>query len=207
MTLLQRSDDPKTEPEETASSRVQVFVLPADGTSPRTEFLPTIDTITQVDSLPVNLSGEKKARYEYLKGLLAGAGKEFPHVINPSSQTSSGPARRDDTAQANANDPVMANSKVTLPDPCHGHWSADAWEKRGVFGRGYIHFLVTHLKEGLHPNPWTNGNYFGDVFVLTLSGTTGPDGSLVLKDIFLDAQATPELESKLLQNVTASFQG
>ena len=182
MTVLQRSDDPKTEPEETASSRVQVFVLPADGTSPRTEFLPTIDTITNVYSFPPT---------------------EFRPVINPSSETSSGPAGRDDTTQANANDHVVTSSQLTLPDPCHGHWPADAWEKRGVFGGGFFHFLVTLLEEGLHPNPWTKGIFFGDVFVLVFFGTTG---SPVLKDIFPKAEATPELESALLQLVTASFQ-
>ncbi|KAF6236806.1 hypothetical protein HO173_005097 [Letharia columbiana] len=162
-TLKTRSDGPKAEPEETAPSRVQVFVLPADGTSPVQKFRP---------------------------------------VINPSSETSSGPARRDDTTQANANDHVVTNSQLTLPDPCHGHWPADAWEKRGVFGGGFFHFLVTHLDEGLHPNPWTKGIFFGDVFVLVFFGTTG---SPVLKDIFPKAEATPELESALLQLVPASF--
>lgn len=71
---------------------------------------------------------------------------------------------------------------------------------------GRWHFLFTQPREGLPPNPWTSGLFFGHVFVMKFLGTVDPDGEQSYRDILPDA-ATSDHEEYFLDKFATGILG
>lgn len=153
-----RLRDPRTRHKMTAPTHVKVLVLPQTG-SDYPEYIKTVDTSNRPPIPPTDLDPKLRA---LLKSQMPTVTSHLYHGTEHADYSDVGP----------------------LPDTRLQYWSQNAWAKRTVICLSKYHVFCTLQKgETLLPNQWSGNIFSGDMFILKLSNTEGPDGRRFYEDI------------------------